>query len=639
MKRLRDVTFGEAFGALVPYRPFIALTAVIALLLVALPGPDGSSSVDPSGDAAASATALATGDADVTTTTGGEYVPGAATASPTAAPPSFGSDTSGAPVAAAEATTGGGATAAGPTAPSGTWPGVGTPAALGAPDCDRSTGFLRMYTKAWNLPCVPLWPSGADNGGATGMGVTGDEIRIVMYIPKGSPASDNAMRALGINDSPEQQEESSRGIVDIYARHAELYGRRVKLIKVVGSGDTAEAYRADAIDIVNKHRPFAMFPSNGGACPAMYAAAQRGVQTTCGVLASKANLDASRGNHWDTSVYPNDVEQAFVFAEVIGKQLAGRKARWAGDPTMRLQQRKFGWIYLDSPETAPANKVFESELARYGVKLTTKVGVAPDLAQASEQTRTAVARMKSDGVNVVFPHAIAEFTVHRHATSANYFPEWFAGSLFGATFFVRTLADPQQARALYGIKNVPILPPSEKLDRNQLYQWEHGRQPTAKLLALQIQPAVHTIFAGIHLAGPQLTALTFRKALFERLPTLGGAAQNAVTSHQRGFGFRGVWPNEKQGQASMSMVDDVGLGWWSSTAVCEDEAGKQGPGCLMMPAGGRRTQIGKLPNEEPPMFVEAGAVGQLSDLPATERSPMYPNKKGCPSRQACYGSG
>ena len=59
----------------------------------------------------------------------------------------------------------------------------------------------------------------------------------------------------------------------------------------------------------------------------------------------------------------------------------------------------------------------------------------------------------------------------------------------------------------------------------------------------------------------------------------------------------------------------------------------------MAPNGGKRLAIGSLTNEEPPMFVEGGAVGQLTDLPAAERAPMYPNKKGCPSRQACYGSG
>src|SRR6267378_8221376 len=45
---------------------------------------------------------------------------------------------------------------------------------LSAPDCDRSTGRLRIpVVSAPN--CVPLWQKGRDNGGATSTGVTARE--------------------------------------------------------------------------------------------------------------------------------------------------------------------------------------------------------------------------------------------------------------------------------------------------------------------------------------------------------------------------------------------------------------------------------------------------------------------------------
>ena len=47
--------------------------------------------------------------------------------------------------------------------------GVGTPAALNNPQCDKTLERVKFVYQAW-LPCVKPWKDGADNGGATHSG-------------------------------------------------------------------------------------------------------------------------------------------------------------------------------------------------------------------------------------------------------------------------------------------------------------------------------------------------------------------------------------------------------------------------------------------------------------------------------------
>src|SRR5207245_2869226 len=62
-------------------------------------------------------------------------------------------------------------------------PGVQAPPAgalkadpLAAADCDRATGRIKFPSK-WAYPCVPDFPKGTDNGGATYIGVSKDTIK------------------------------------------------------------------------------------------------------------------------------------------------------------------------------------------------------------------------------------------------------------------------------------------------------------------------------------------------------------------------------------------------------------------------------------------------------------------------------
>ena len=210
MQRLRDVTFGEALDGLRPYLPFLGLAAVIALLLVALPAPSGDDAVNANVNADVTTPDASAGLAPTSPSGAGASTDGAVPGAPsgTAVLPSGGVGPA-APSAGGQED--GPATATSPK-PSGTWPGIGSKAALAAPDCDPATGYLRLPSKIFNLPCVPLWPAGADNGGATASGVAADTIKVVVYYPEVDPATQAALTAAGVSDTDAQLDATLAGL-------------------------------------------------------------------------------------------------------------------------------------------------------------------------------------------------------------------------------------------------------------------------------------------------------------------------------------------------------------------------------------------------------------------------------------------
>lgn len=230
MTKVSDVTLGQLAVGARRYWPFLTIVVAVLLVGTVLPAERGDERSDALAvdagtvDGGASAGSLAvdgavSGDAPMGTTAGG-LVPSGGATSPASALATGGAP-SGAPAA----------TGAGPASSTAgvRWPGVGTEAALSAPDCDRATGRLKIPTP-YSPPCVPVWPAGADNGGATWRGVTNKEIVVVVRRGKPSQEGDAASRAIGIYSDPEQFKKYLQGYIDIFNRYAETYGRKVRIV-------------------------------------------------------------------------------------------------------------------------------------------------------------------------------------------------------------------------------------------------------------------------------------------------------------------------------------------------------------------------------------------------------------------------
>jgi hypothetical protein len=510
----------------------------------------------------------------------------------------------------------------GATSPTG--PPAGPPqAAAGLPPaaaCDPATGRIKVPTR-FAPPCVP--PVTA-NGGATYQGVTGDTITVAVYLTRLDPAAQALLQAAGFNDSEEDVKATTRAYVDYFEHHYQTWGRKVKLVFVTPSGadDDDAAARADAIRVATEIRAFASW--GGPIATTAYAdeLAARKVLCIC-TISQPIEYYLARAPYVISTLMSST--QGYIHrAEYVGKRLAGRLARHAGDVLLSQQTRSFGLLYYETAEQSYRSGVefFERELVRYGVRLTEKLaftGANIDPAATQEQARTLIARLKQAGVTSVIyagdPLSPVFFT--QEATRQRYSPEWvLTGAAFtDTTFFARTYDQTQWAHA-FGLSFLPARIPLQQGDAWRLHEWHHGRPPAARASHPLIYTVPWTFYTGMHLGGPVVTPQSIRDGLFRFPPT----GKGSLTSVHVSFGRHGVWPFD-----DYLANDDATEVWWDGTAAGEDEVGQQGLGMYRYVAGGRRYLPGEHPSDDPRAFDRDGTVTIYRTRPDQDRPPDYPH--------------
>ena len=153
-----------------------------------------------------------------------------------------------------------------------------------------------------------------------------------------------------------------QGFADIYSKYYETYGRRVDLVPFAGTGTSNDAVAAvaDAETIARDMRPFMVI---GG--PALTNAfadtlASRGV--IC-IQCTPGQPNSFYVQHapyvWDLLMNPE--QNGLMVNEYIGKRLARRPAKWAGDAAMHDRTRVFGSVHIAlGPDTAALTDILSA---------------------------------------------------------------------------------------------------------------------------------------------------------------------------------------------------------------------------------------------------------------------------------------
>ena len=611
------MTFKDFFDR---YGPTMAVIAVLALLVVVIPdGSDGGTgseqSVGAGGGASSGQPALGATDGGATQPAGGAAgSPGATVAG-------------GAPASGASgAGQGGAATAQAST--------TGAPAGSGnrfgkGPNCrpDGRQSQIWLYAPI----CVEPWPKGADNGGATEVGVTKDKVLIVRFLPQVDLATQAAFRGLGAEDTREDQKRIYEVLRRYMNTHTETYGREVVFQDVDASGanDNDEALKSDAIRIAREIKPFAVI---GQTLPSVFAEelAQQGVPCTC--IRSESRGYYRRNPPRIFGDLPTIEDYYVSIAEYIGKRLASRPAKWSGDDLMRAQNRKFGLVYVEGTGTKANNNLKEArdfyvdELKKYGVTLSADVGYLYDVGRATEQSAAVMARMKAAGVsNVLFMgDPIYPIFLTQEATRQQYFPEWFiSGTLLSDTSFFGRTYDQQQWQHAFGMS--PLWVFFEDVSQSYGYRMYHHGKPGSPRgeegvgINVYASPVQNT-FNGIQMAGPNLTRERWVEAMFA-LPPIGGFPAAPLVYYTR---------------ESPNAIKDFTEVFWNPTGRGRDETGKDGVGIMMKANGGRRYKPGEWPAGEPNVFDMNGAIF-TSDNPPGGKDTFPHDRDGHvhPAEQRC----
>jgi Periplasmic binding protein len=488
------------------------------------------------------------------------------------------------------------------------------------PNCDPATGRVKIPT-VYAPPCVQ--PFTRKNGGDTSEGVTGDEIKIVVYNtdPAKDPLVAGQLRAAGAELNLNSIQATWQGYIDIYNQMFELYGRKISAEYFTGSGPSSDsaAAKADAIAIAEK-KPFAVL---GG--PAQSTTvfadelAHRGVMCigTCALAMPRKLSDANKPYIFDNGPAPE--EAATITADFVGKQVGKGKAEFAGDDATKAKNRVYGILHYNTPD-GQYDGLFsslKSGLKKHGITAKTDQSFFLDLSRAQETARTAITKMKDAGVTTIIytGDPLMPSSITKEATAQDYHPEWVIGPtvLVDTAIFGRTFDQEQWAHA-FGVQLTPGRTTEDSDITRNLYEWFHGSSPPNNTYNV-INPSVQTFARGVMLAGPKLTPQTFRDGLF-RYPPSGGDPINP----QQSWGKHGVWPfTDYYGSEDAAMI------WWDPTASGEDEVGQVGNGLYRAADGGKRYTPGKFPPKGQGGLFDAATSATIHEqIPPEVGLPSYP---------------
>ncbi|CAN5766155.1 hypothetical protein BH18ACT2_BH18ACT2_03470 [soil metagenome] len=485
--------------------------------------------------------------------------------------------------------------------------------------CDPETGLLAV-PDYFAPECYA--PFEGDNGGATAPGVTADEITLVYYIgQEADPIIKYITDAIDNDDTNADDAATIENLVRYYETYYELYGRTVNLVTYEGTGGATEevAARADAQQIAEEFQPFAVL--GGPALTSAFAdelAARQILCVSC-TPGQPAQFYADRDPYvWGVDGSPAQ-KQAHVI-EFIAKQLIGQPAVHGGDAVIG-QTRVFGLVYIESSSNSKVlADAFAAEMAALGAPFAEVIPYQLDPASIQQTASQIITRLKAAGVTtVVFsgdPVAPRDFT--REATAQEYFPEWViaAATLTDLTAFARTYDQEQWAHA-FGVTSLAARNRPQTSGYYSLYVWFNGVEPPANDTIGVLQPPLAVFFSTAQAAGPDLTAETWRDALFA-----GEGTTAAISQPFLSWGDHGYWPD-----ADYSGIDDATVLWWDPVATGPDEIRKVGTGMYQYVDGGKRYLPGQWPTEDQ-LFVPDGAVSLYETPPPGESPPTYPSPAG-----------
>ncbi|MDZ7673475.1 MAG: hypothetical protein U5K30_00155 [Acidimicrobiales bacterium] len=490
-------------------------------------------------------------------------------------------------------------------------------------DTDRGRVALPLRNAA---PCVAPFEDGADNGGATAPGVSEDSIKIVVYQGEPDPLQQAIVSGAGADTDPAATSQTAVDYLEMLNDVYETYGRDldIEVFEATGGPADGTAALADARAIIDMD-PFAVVggPTQADGYWEEIAAAEILCVGTCSLAEGWDDIAAASPYAWPTGLAP---EQGDVhLAELLGTQLVGEPAEFAGDESMHDQDRVFGWVQAETEtgEYAERNDAFDDVFEEeHGAEIAVRSTYLYDPAAAQETATTVVARLRDAGVTTVIMSTdpIIPANITAEATKQGYFPEWVLGpsvladtNIFGRTF------DQEQWENAIGLSLTPAPSLDRISDSYVVYEWYYGTEPPTNTHGV-VLPGPSRLMTGIHLAGPELTPETFERGMFERYsPLEPGKTYTRVS-----------WGEELWGRPDYNSTDDAGVFWWDPTAEGEDETGNMGTGLKRYIAGGQRYLPGGWPEEPLPFFEPEDTMTVYESFPEEEQLPDYPPWPGSP---------
>jgi hypothetical protein len=478
-------------------------------------------------------------------------------------------------------------------------------------------GALQFNTP-YAPPCVAKFTG--NNGGATHNGVTATTITLAeRTFPSTANQEEIAADLKAAGDAPEEvTNEVQQVFLNYFNKVYDLYGRKVVLQTMNATGnstlealgqDQAQAC-ADADTIANQMHAFgeAGIPEDfagGGTAPFSTCAAQDGlVEFEGNAYYSETSFQGENPYVWSTTADCQRI--AANMAEVVGTELAGKKAIYAGDATLQSSVRKFGTYIPNVPSYINCNGSPSSLMAKL---LETKYHVPAsqidqyfhynlDISTFQQSVQQAVVQFKAAGVTTVIlacdPFSAGLLT--EAAAAQNYHPEWLLEGV-AATDTDNEAQTYDQAEVdghLFGVSEAAatdeVFGPNSPAGK--LYQ-----KLTGHVIPKQTDgnyAELVEIFDALQAAGPDLTPQNVAKGL-HALPLLGGP------DYPYGAWSWNTGPSGIAGAGDHTAVIDARLVYWAGN-VASPVNGKMGTYIAL--DNGKRFTLGTYPKTLPKLFTQ-----------------------------------
>ena len=453
-------------------------------------------------------------------------------------------------------------------------------------------------------PCVAFFDG--DNFGATYVGVSREEIRILVYVNGGFT---DCVTARGCETRPtdtyydlaSEPQQNEHHIVRMQRLHQryfneryQTYGRYVHFFVYFGNGNLApETRRAEAVENLERVKPFAIMigPQTPDPDPYIDVMARHGVL----VFSSLANKPAEFFRRYPRLVWsylPSIEEQAKVYSSFVCDKVVGKPVSVSGNPTDQGKARRLGFLHTTDVE-APGMQLFASivkqQIMACGGEFVADrtfpyAGYAVDARTTGDYAVQNIAAFAQQRVTTVI--WAQGFEIRHSAAAANigYRPEWIIAG--DATHESYETTQRQEQSVWNGHAwVVTSIPRKVDVEQTHCFQALRETDPDAPIADVSYECGLTTdyedlrlMFTGIQVAGPRLGPHAIDEGLHAIPPVLSTDPQVPACFFRPG---------------DYTCVKDAEWMWWDRTG--KPPSSNQ-PGCWRMVLGGRRFIAGRWPD-------------------------------------------
>jgi hypothetical protein len=405
-------------------------------------------------------------------------------------------------------------------------------------------------------------------------------------------------------------------------RFFETWGRDIEAHFFTSTGSDEAAQRADLVSITAM-KPFAVMNLING-LKVLEAGLAAAKIMSWGYDATYEDSAKQSPYRWGSA---DDNATAVNSAEVIGKQLAGKKAEFGGEEVAG-QTRKIGVVTNGSIN----EQVFAKQLQRYGGKVTQTAELPSTSADAVQAAApTIVTRLKNAGVTTIVPFTGAPDVqaLMENASKQDYFPEWFfTGASYQDIGILARNYPPEQGQHAFGIS---FINPSNKevsdpknIPQTDVVKWYWGAGRGS--YSARYEQQIPWLLNGIHAAGPKLTPQTFKQGLFA-LPPRGGAAEGRTDTSMTGFART---PNLPWDEYALTGYDFAPYWWDPETEGPSNGLYLVGKGVGWYVDGAKRYVATTWPKKQFAWFDKSTSINSFDTRPGGPL-PYAGDCEGCPS--------